>query len=325
MRTGIVGAGAIGCALAARLAHAGHDVSLVVRKRQRRDALAADGITCVEAGARIEARPRIVEKLPLVRCDVLFLALKAATISDAVATLPDSIDRDTLIVPLVNGIPWWFPLDGGAGARPVRAVDPQGALLRRFVPGQIAGSVVYTTAMIVDSACVRVTRNQRLILGAIDGRSSDRIAALAAELSAAGIETSVSDRIRDDVWTKVALNLATNPLSVVSGAYLGQLCSDPHLEPVVSTILDEVWRVAGRYDARPPLTRTEMLDRGRQAGAFRTSMLEDYRAGRPLELDSIADAVFELAAAIGLDLPISRAIVELARYRSAASTLPEKI
>ena len=110
---------------------------------------------------------------------------------------------------------------------------------------------------------------------------------------------------------------------MVAQAGLGDLCSDARLVPIVSNILDETWRVAARYNACPPMTRDEMLGRGRLAGAFRTSMLEDYLKGRPLELSSIADAVFEMAGEIGMDLPVSRAIVDMARFR-AGTRFPEK-
>jgi 2-dehydropantoate 2-reductase len=115
--------------------------------------------------------------------------------------------------------------------------------------------VVYTTATVEGPAAVRVTGGQKLVLGALCPDRTAAVAALAQRLRAYGIEIEVSDTIVDAVWNKVALNLATNPLSVVTGAPLGQLCSDERLEPIVSNILDEAWRVAARYNARPPMTR----------------------------------------------------------------------
>lgn len=318
MRIAIVGAGAIGCSVAARLAQAKHDVVLVVRDEARRRAVEQEGLVCTEANALVCATPRAVARLPAEPVDVLFLAVKSGDITALVASLPATVvGADTLVVPLVNGIPWWIRLGSADAVRPIKAIDPQGALLERFAPEQLMGSVVYTTAMMTGAATVSVKRTQSLILGAIVGETPASLVELVGALKMSGIATTLSDRIRDDVWTKAALNLATNPLSVVTEASLGDLCSDPRLLPTVSAILDETWRVAARHDARPLLTRSEMIKRGRAAGGFRTSMLEDYRKGRPIELDAIAYAVFELAEAIGLDMPVARSIADLARFRAA--------
>jgi 2-dehydropantoate 2-reductase len=314
----IAGAGAIGTALAARLAGAGLPVTLVARGAERLAALRA-GVVCQEAAGRIEAAPTIAERIPVEACDVLFLAVKAGQIADLVRGLPLGEGRGPLIVPLVNGIPWWLRLGGDQADRPIRAVDPDGALLARFRPGQLVGAVVYTTAMLTGPAQVRVMDRQRLVLGAVvpGAEVEARLSALVAVLQAAGVDTLLSRNIRDDVWTKVALNMATNPLSVVTEAALGDICAHDDLLPLVSSMLDEVWRVAARHDARPSITRSEMIARGRRAGEFRTSMLEDWRKGRPIELGAIADAVLELGADMHVDLPVSRAIAHLARYRAA--------
>lgn len=325
MRIGIVGAGAIGCALAARLSQGGQDVALVVRDQARRARLAADGLTCVEAEATVHGAPQVVAALEAASLDILFLTVKAADLPAAVASVPDAaVGPDTLVVPLANGVPWWLHMTGSAKGRVVDAVDPDGTLLARFAAHQIVGSVVYTTAMMTGPASVKVMRAQSLILGAVTGEANERIDMLAALLRDVGVGVDISARIRDDVWTKVALNLATNPLSVVTQAGLATLCSDRQLLPIVETVLDETWRVAARYDARPLLTRSQMLARGRAAGAFRTSMLEDHVAGRPLELGAIADAVFELGEAVGVELPIARSIADLARYRAEATPAMEK-
>lgn len=313
MRFVIVGAGAIGCALAGRLAHAGQDVTLVVRNPARAALIAEQGLTCEEASGAFTAWPRIAPCVPDSHVDVLAIAVKAGDLPSVTAALPPAIGPQTLIMPLVNGIPWWL---AGEGDETIHAVDPEGILRYRFVPQQIVGTVVYTTAMASGPAKVRVVNGQKLVVGLPRPERGTDLADLAATLRAAGVEVEVTPSIIDAVWNKVALNLATNPLSVVTGAPLDQLCSDERLMPIVSNILDETWRVASRYNARPQMTRDDMLARGRAAGAHRTSMLEDYRKGRPLELPAIADAVFELAARIGIDLPVSRAVVDMVRFQA---------
>jgi 2-dehydropantoate 2-reductase len=316
MRFAIVGAGAIGCALAARLAHAGQDVTLVVRDAARAALIARHGLACQETSGACVARPAVAQAVPDEEFDVLVMAVKADDLPVVAAALPPGIGPKTLVMPLVNGIPWWLGGMRAGGADTIRAVDPDGILQRRFAPAQIVGSVVYTKAMATGPAAVEVVGGQKLVIGALVPERAPAVAALARVLCDCGVDVEVSAGIVDAVWNKVALNLATNPLSVVTGAGLGQMCGDRRLVPIVSNILDETWRVAARYNARPQMTREEMLGRGRAAGDFRTSMLEDYLKGRPLELSSIADAVFELADGIGMDLPVSRAIVDMARFRA---------
>lgn len=318
LRIAIVGSGAIGCAMAAGLAHGGHAVSLVVRDAARAALLRAQGLVCRDRGHTSLTHPAIVPALPEEAFDLLVLAVKADQLPAAVAALPSTLGPQTPVLPLVNGIPWWFRRDADGHFQPIRAIDPDGALARRFAPEQIVGSVVYTNAMSEGPGAVRVLHGQSLVLGAPDEAGQPMAAALAQVLRACDMAVELCPTIYDAVWTKVALNLATNPLSVVTGAMLGDMCSDDRLLPTISAILDETGRVAARYDARPMLTRSAMLARGRAAGAFRTSMLEDYLKGRPLELSSIADAVFELAEAVGLDLPVTRSVVDLARFQATA-------
>jgi 2-dehydropantoate 2-reductase len=110
----VVGAGAIGSAIAARLAHGGQDVTLVVRDAARAALIERDGVTCEEAGATITGHPAVSDRVPDAPADVLVLAVKAADLPGVAATLPAAIGRDTLVMPLVNGIPWWFRLGQGA-------------------------------------------------------------------------------------------------------------------------------------------------------------------------------------------------------------------
>lgn len=311
----IVGAGAIGCALATRLSHAGLAVSLLARGANL-VALRERGLSSEEPGGTLQAAPVIVDSVADAPVDVVVMAVKADALPGAVRAAMPAIGPSTLVVPLVNGIPWWFPL-GETSPQPVEAVDPGGALLALLPAAAIAGAVVYTTARKIDANRVRLSSPQRIILGALDPRSVPAVRGLVDALAAAGILAALSDNIRDDLWPKVALNLATNPLSVTSNATLRQQFSDPALLPLVETMLDEVLRLAAAHGATPSLSRAQMIERGFNAGDFHTSMHEDYHAGRPLELGAIADAVFELADRRGIALPACRSMAGLARFRAS--------
>jgi 2-dehydropantoate 2-reductase len=314
----VAGVGAVGATMAARLAAAGETVSLLARGT-RLAQLRQDGL-CVDLdGQRVETRLSVSDRPDFGIQDVVFIATKAQGLAELLPTLGPLIGPHTVVAPLVNGIPWWyFQRDGGPfdGDR-VLAVDPHGALRDAVPADRLVGCVVYFTARLLPSGVVSALGNQRLAVGDIAHGTSARAAVLAARLSGAGIVATSSDRIRDDLWTKVALNLATNPLSVVTGATLLEMFTDPTLLPMVCAVLDEAARIAAGHGVRLTLSLDEMIATGRKAGAFETSMLQDYRAGRPLELDAIGYSVLELAKKIGQEMPIATLIVNLCAHRAA--------
>ena len=327
-RVCIAGLGAVGSTLAARLLAAGEEVSLLARGT-RLTQLRRDGLCVDFAGERFSARVTAGDRPDFGIQDIVFTATKAQDLGALLPTLAPLIGQDTCVVPLVNGIPWWY--FQGAGGRfdgdPVAAVDPRGELCRCIAASHLLGSVLYVTARLDPSGWVSVMGGQRLLVGEISHTSgapaantpatSARVAALAALGRRAGLVTTASERIRDHLWTKVALNLATNPLSVVTEATLVDLFTDVRLEPIVSAVIGETSRVAQGYGAQQTLTLEEMRATGRRAGAFETSMLQDYRAGRPLELEAIAASVLELAAKIGEQMPATQLIVDLCAHRAA--------
>jgi 2-dehydropantoate 2-reductase len=323
----VAGVGAVGSTIAARLLAAGNEVSLIARGT-RLAQLRADGLRVDFAGEQFAAAVTASDRPDFGIQDVVFTAAKAQALGTLLPTLAPLIGPQTCVVPLVNGIPWWY--FQGAGGRfdgdRVAAVDPQGALRDAIGAERLVGCVLYVTARLERSGQVAVMGRQRLTVGHIGPTGhtghpgpepSPRADEVAALLNHAGIATTATSRIRDDLWTKVALNLATNPLSVVTEATLVELFTDPRLLPRVSDVLAETARVARGYGAAPTMTREEMLATGRNAGAFDTSMLQDYRAGRPLELAAIGASVLELAAKIGEHMPVTQLIVDLCAHCAA--------
>lgn len=314
----VAGVGAVGSMVAARLAAAGEQVSAIARGT-RLAQLRDQGLRVDFAGERLSARVTASDRPDFGIQDLVFIATKAQALAALLPTLAPLIGPRTCIVPLVNGIPWWYfqgvggPFDGD----PVTAVDPHGALRDALGAQPLVGCVLYVTARLERSGEVSVMGGQRLTVGTIDMRHPAPADEVAALLTHAGLATTVSPRIRDALWTKVALNLATNPLSVVTEATLVDLFTDSRLLPRVGDVIAETLRVARGYGAQPTLTWEQMLATGRSAGAFETSMLQDYRAGRALELDAIGASVLELAAKIGEQMPVTQLIVDLCAHRAA--------
>ncbi|MCD4867129.1 MULTISPECIES: ketopantoate reductase family protein [unclassified Pseudomonas] len=317
-RVCIVGAGAIGCTLAARLAASGQPVNLLTRG-DTLEAIRAHGIHLSDRGGEHQVQVNAASA-PTVfgEQDLVFLCTKAPALASLLPTLTPLMGPDTVVVPLVNGVPWWY-FHGDSGrftGSHVEAVDPGGALSAALDLKHVLGAVVFITAEVLAPGRVQAPNPHLMMLGEPDNQQSPRLAQVCALLERAGIEARASERIRDALWTKIIANLTSNPLSVVTGATLAQLYGEPELKSVVSKVLNEALLTAAAYGARVSIDPPSFMELGAGMGAVRTSMLQDYEQGRALELAAIGDAVVELAERQGLGMPVTRDILNLARFRS---------
>jgi 2-dehydropantoate 2-reductase len=317
----VAGSGAIGGTLAARLALAGHDVGVIARGAQL-DAIRRSGLRLIDSGGSVRSE-RIADVKAAAQPDfgvqdIVFVAVKAHGLKDMLPLLAPMIGADTMVIPTINGVPWWY-FQGEAGrfdGEAVQAVDPGGALLRMLPWQHVIGCAVYIAAHVVEPGVIVTTNANRLILGEPTHRHSPRLAALCRRLEQAGVRAEATDRIRDAIWVKLMANLATNPLSVVTEASLGQIHDDDGLRAIVRTIMQEALLVGRSYGAQPDVDIDQLLAQGRKLGAFKTSMLQDFEKGQPLELAAIGDAVVELAARSNIAIPATQQMLALARYRS---------
>lgn len=294
LRIAIAGVGAVGTVLAYHLIAAGHDVTLVARGRRAEQ---------LREGLKIGGRPPrhapVVCASALEPHDVVVLAVKETGLASMLEEIGHAILPDTLIVPLVNGVPFWFDH-------------------REHVAGRVIGAVVYITAALESDGTAHPGPRPRLILGVPEGPSPARLASFAEGLNDTGIETVLVDNIASHVWSKVALNLATNPLSVAAGADLQAQLSDPALNDIVRSILWETICLARAMGAEPSMGIDEMIATGVAAGPVRPSMLQDFNAGRKLELKAIAWKCLQLAEKYGVEMPVTRTIANLARFSESA-------
>ncbi|MET0289086.1 MAG: 2-dehydropantoate 2-reductase [Pseudoxanthomonas sp.] len=317
MKVTVIGAGAIGSVVAGLLAGAGAQVN-VVERGSRREVIARDGLRYRLGDQPLaQASVHLADAADLPVQDVVFLAVKSHVLPVVLADIGGLLGAHTRVVPLVNGVPWWyFHGQAGATVRHVETVDPGARALQALAPSHLVGSVVYITAALAADGVAHATGPQRLVIGDVLGGITAHTRALGQRLDAAGITTRLSEDIRSDLWTKVALNLATNPLSVVSESHLDAQFNRPDLRASVDAVLCEAIGLAQHYGVQPSMPFDDMIATGQRVGAFATSMLQDYRAGRPLELAAIGYAVLELAEQAGHAMPVARSIVGLAAYKS---------
>jgi len=315
----IAGAGAVGCTLAARLAAAGHEVELLARGRTLQ-ALRTQGLRLDDLDGQWQAPLRAVAEVSAgAPPDLLLLCSKSQDLADLAEQVQPAIGPQTLVLPLVNGVPFWY-FNGAGGrfdGRAVHSVDPQGRLAAALPMAQVIGAVVFMTAEVIAPGQVLARNPHLLMLGEPQGGISARLQQLCALLTRAGIEARPQPQLRDKLWTKLIANLTSNPLSVVTRATLQTVYSDPVLLETVRDVMFEAMLVAAAHGARLEIDPLEFLRLGAAMGEVRTSMLQDFDAGRPLELAAIGDAVVELAELYALPMRATRTLLAQTRWHAA--------
>lgn len=318
-RVCVAGAGAIGCTLAARIAASGQPVSMLARG-ETLAALRRDGVCLHDLDGDHRCAVNASDDCAaLGEQDLVFICTKAPALATLLPTLQPLIGPETVVVPVVNGVPWWYfhGVEGRFAERHVEAVDPGRVLSAALDLEKVLGCVVFITAETEAPGVARSANPHLMILGEPSGRMSERLERVRVLVERAGIEARASERIRDQLWTKIIANLSSNPLSVVTGATLAQLYGTSELKEVVIKIVQETLLTAAAYGARIQFDPQTFMELGAGMGQVRTSMLQDFEQGRPLELAAIGDAVIELAGYQGLNMPTTRDILTLARFRGA--------
>jgi 2-dehydropantoate 2-reductase len=318
-RVCIAGAGAIGCTLAARIGASGQPVSLLARGPTLA-ALQRDGVRLHDLDGEHQCTVNVSDDCAtLGEQDLIFICTKAPALAGLLPMLKPLIGADTVVVPVVNGVPWWYfhGVEGRFAERCVRAVDPDGTLNGALSLERVLGCVVFITAQTESPGVARSTNRHLMILGEPNGEMSNRLEQVRKVIETAGIEARAAERIRDPLWTKVIANLSSNPLSVLTGATLEQLYGTSELKRVVVKIIHETLLTAAAYGARIDFDPQTFMELGAGMGPVRTSMLQDYEHGRSLEIAAIGDAVIELAGYQGITMPTTSDILTLARFRGA--------
>lgn len=317
----VFGLGAIGSWLAARLALSGVRVTAIARGATL-EALRARGLVLVEGGKREVVQLRAVagaqEAGPQ---ELLFLTVKANDLPAIAPQLRPLLGPGTAVVTVGNGFPWWYFFRATSGGiNPTLAtVDPRGSLWRLVGPEHAIGCVVYPAVRVLEPGVVEHVYGNRLSLGEPDGSLSARVRAIAAMLSAARIEAPVRQDIRTEVWTKLALNAAYNPVSLLTGATLGQMLDDPAAAAVLQALMQEAIGVAGSLGVRVPMQPRQLMELTRPLAAHKTSTLQDLEAGRRLEIDPVAGAVAEIGRLRNVRTPALDGLLALARLRARLS------
>jgi 2-dehydropantoate 2-reductase len=315
VRIAIAGAGAIGGFIGARLAQAGSDVVLFARGPHLR-AMQEKGLRVVSSDGDFEVKPHVTGDLnDIGGADVIILGVKAHGLTTLAPQLSPFIGPDTTVVSTQNGIPWWYFQNhpGNLDGLRLEHVDPGGAIANAIPADRVVGSLAYFSTDIVEPGVIHHTEGNRLSLGEPNGARTDRVKAVAQALIAAGLRAPVTTRFRHEVWVKLLGNVAFNPISALTRATLEDMVRHSELSKVIRDVMTEVEAVAAKLDIELPISIDQRMAGAEKVGAHKTSMLQDYEAGRPMELDAIVGAVVELGDRLNVPMPVTRTVYACAK------------
>lgn len=323
MKVCIVGAGAIGGFIGTRLAVAGQArVSALARGATLR-ALQQQGWRVQSAGQTVQAPAQAAATAAeLGEQDLVVIAVKGQALPGLAPTLRPLIGARTLVLPAMNGVPWWFVQgQAAAGPGPLHSVDPGGGIAAALPAAQVVGCVVHASAATLEPGLVLHQRGQGLIVGEPGGGRSARVQAVADLLAQAGFEVTHSDDVRRDIWYKLWGNLTMNPVSALTGATIDRILADPDVRALCSAAMREAADIGARIGCPIDQSPEDRHAVTAKLGAFKTSMLQDVEAGRSIELDAIVGAVQELGRRTGVATPFVSALLGLTRLAARSQGL----
>lgn len=315
MRIVIAGAGAIGGYIGARLARAGADVVLFARGPHLR-AMRERGLRVISPDGDFEVRPQLADDLSAIgTADVVFLGVKAHSLTALAPALRPLFGAETTVVSTQNGIPWWYfqNLGGDLDGLRLERVDPGGVVAAAIEPRRVVGSLAYFATDVPEPGVIHHTEGNKISFGEPDGTRSERVRRIAEALNAAGFRCPISVRFRQEIWVKLLGNVAFNPISALTSGTLEEMVRHPEVSRLVRELMTETEAVAAQLGIELPISIEQRMAGAEKVGAHKTSMLQDYEAGRPMELEAVVGAVIELGERLNVPMPATRAVYACAR------------
>jgi 2-dehydropantoate 2-reductase len=328
----VVGAGAVGGTIAAQLARAKATVSIIARG-ETLAAIQKDGLRLLVDGETLRTPVRAVaDPADLGPQNYVIIAVKAPSLPGVASRIGPLLGPETAVVTAMNGIPWWFLSNAGGAlaGRRLTAVDPDCTIARAIPARRAIGCVVYMSCAVEAPGVIRHAAGRRLIVGEPHGlpeggdRSSPRVARLAGWLRQSGFDCVESTDIRRDIWFKLWGNLSMNPVSLLTGATLDRIITDPLAHTLCRRMMEEARRIGEAIGIPATVPIDEVFDRARALGAVKTSMLQDAEQGKPVEIDALLTVTRDLGLMVGVPTPFIDSILGLARLKAMSLGLPDR-
>jgi 2-dehydropantoate 2-reductase len=321
MKICIFGAGAVGGLMAAWLARSGHDVSVVARGAHldaiRRGGLrvrSADAVDTFKVRASDDAREFGAQ-------DYVLVTVKAQNLTDVAGSIGPLVGSGTSIVTAMNGVPWWFfdRLPFHDGRERLESLDPGGKLARAMPTERLVGCVIHLAASTPEPGLISHNMGRKLILGEPGGKNTARTQRIAEALKVAGFEVIVSSAIEKDFWVKLLGNVSFNPVSALTMSTADRLIENAPVKTYMVKIMREVLAIGRAVGVDADIDPEARIDMARALGKFKTSMLQDLEAGKPLEIDGLLAGTLEIARKAAVPAPYTESLFGLIKARAAAT------
>ncbi len=317
MRICVVGAGAIGGFIGAKLALAGFDVTLIARGPHL-DAIQRDGLKLIMADGTEEIARNAQATSDIGAAgthDIVVLSLKAHQIESVAPQLNALFRAETVVITVQNGIPWWyFQKHGGQfDGRRLESLDPSGVIEANIPADRIIGSIAYPATEKASPGVIRQVEGNRFPFGELDGSDTERVRMVADLFTRAGLKSRVMKDIRSHIWVKAWGNLSFNPISALTRATLVDICEFPETRALATAMMQEAREVALKLGVTFRHTIEQRIAGAERVGAHKTSMLQDIEAGRPPELEALIGVVAELGRLTSTSTPSIDAVYACAK------------
>lgn len=322
MKLCIYGAGAVGGLMAAWLARAGHDVSLIARGAHL-EAIRRSGLR-VRSNNGVESFPIKAHSEPrdLGPQDYVLVTVKAQSLTAIAPSIGPLLGSGTSIVTAMNGVPWWFfdrlPYNRNARER-LESLDPGGKLARAMPTERIVGCVIHLAASTPEPGLISHNMGRKLIVGEPGGDNTARTRRIADALQAAGFEVIVTPTIEKEFWVKLLGNVSFNPVSALTMSTADRLIEMPGVKDYMVNIMREVLAIGRAVGVDAAIEPEARIDMARALGKFKTSMLQDLEAGKTLEIDGLLAGTLEIARKAGVAAPYTELLFGLIKARAQAT------
>ena len=310
----VIGAGAIGGFIGTRLALAGRAQVCAIARGATLAALREHGWRLREDDRLLQGPASASDDPHAFGVqDLVVVAVKGQAMTAVASAIAPLLGPDTVVLPAMNGVPWWFCQGTPGFDAPLESVDPGGTLARAIARERVVGCVVHASTSTSAPGLVQHRNGRGLIVGEPAGGHSARAQAIADLLAHAGFDLTHSADVRYDVWYKLWGNLTMNPVSAITGATIDRILADRLVRDFCSAAMREASAIGARIGCPIDQTPEDRHAVTQRLGAFKTSMLQDVEAGRPLELDAIVASVREIGRRVGVPTPSVDALLGLTR------------
>jgi 2-dehydropantoate 2-reductase len=312
----VVGAGAIGGLLAAKFALAGEDVT-VIDQGAHLTAIQKGGLKLEWHDGKVQtAKMKAVNKASEAgKQDLVVLAVKAHFLDQVVRDIDHLMDKDTVVLTVQNGLPWWYfqKLGGKYDNQRLESLDPSGVLTKKVEAERLIGCVVYPAAAVTAPGVIHHVEGDRFPIGELDGKTRERTKSLHDLFVKAGLKSRVLKDIRSEIWLKAWGNLSFNPISALTHATLVDICQFAETRALAATMMKEAQEIAEKLGVTFRVTIDKRIAGAESVGAHKTSMLQDVEAGRSLETEALIGSILEMAKITNTPAPAIESVYALVK------------